>query len=131
MSEINPYSAPTSTGTNSDHASIILHAKDRAKVEAIIKDARQFWLAIFLCILCSAIGAIIIPIWYLVRLLQWHSLAGKYPELLALGFSPNSIQTRFRTSKWRLIAGIVVGGIMFALIVLVALLNAISAANSV
>ena len=114
MTEQNPYATPTYTEPKSEFVPINLDPKDRKKAEAVIKDAGQFWLAIVLCFVCSAIGALIVPIWYLIRLLQWHSLAGKYPELLAEGVPSSSIQAKFKSSQWKLIVGMAVGAVMFA-----------------
>lgn len=117
MTEQNPYATPTSNDVR-DHFPIELDPKDRKKVEAVIKDAGQFWLAIILCIVCSAICAIIIPIWYLVRLLQWNALGTKYPALMAPGVPANTIQAKFQSSQWKLIVGMLVGGVVFAFVIL-------------
>jgi hypothetical protein len=68
--------------------------------------------------LCSAIGSIIVPFWYLARLLQWNRLAKKYPDLMLSGAPAGSIQAKFQSSQWKLIVGMVVGGCIFALFVL-------------
>ena len=120
--ENNPYATPTQIGAAQDSVPIDLEPKDRIKVEAVIKDAGQFWLAIILCILCSAIGAFIIPVWYLVRLLQWNSLANKYPALMSDDVPAKSIQARFKSSQWKLITGMVVGGVVFSFVALYILL---------
>lgn len=112
MSDQNPYAPPTPSQAV-EHSGIVLEPNDRKKVEAIIKDAGQFWLAIMLCIFCSAIGAIIIPVWYLVRLLQWNGLARKYPELANQNVPPGSVQDKFKSSQWKLIVGLVVGITIF------------------
>ena len=92
MTEQNPYAAPSSAEPSHDPLPVDLNPKDLAKVEAVVKDAGQFWLAIILCVVCSGIGALIVPIWYLVRLLQWRYLANKHPALLSTGATPGSIQ---------------------------------------
>ncbi len=130
MTEQNPYATPTATEITRDPAPIDLDPKDRKKVEAVIKDAGQFWLAIILCLLCSAIGALIIPIWYLIRLLQWNSLAGKYPALVSDGVPANSLQAKFKSSQWKLIVGMVVGGVVFAFVMLYVLLLVLAALDA-
>lgn len=118
MTEQNPYAAPSSTEPAHDPSPVDLDPKGLAKVEAVVKDAGQFWLAIILCVVCSGIGGLIVPIWYLVRLLQWRSLANKYPALLSNGAAPGSIQAKFQSAQWKLIVGLVVGAIIFAMVVL-------------
>jgi hypothetical protein len=89
------------------------------KVEAIIKDAGQFWLAILMCIFCSGLGSIIIGPWYLVRLLQWNSLATSQPMLVDPHVSRGSIAHRFQSAKIKLIIGICFGAVTLVLTVLV------------
>ena len=117
MTEQNPYAAPT-TGATSDEISLAIDSSDQKKIDAVIKDAGQFWLAIILCILCSAIGAFIIPIWYSVRLIQWHRLAKKYPGLISQQAPSGSVQAKFQSSQWKLIVGGVIGA--FILVCLIA-----------
>lgn len=112
MSEENPYAAPSASPKSDvldEDYRIRLEARDHQKAEAIIKDAGQFWLAIIICIACSILGAIIIPIWYTVRLIQWNGLAKKYPALLASDVPAKSMQARFKSSQWKLITGVVAG----------------------
>ena len=117
MTEPNPYAAPTSPAkVNSDVGSIVLDPKDRKKAEAIVKDAGQFWLAIILCIFCSINGALLIPIWYTVRFLQWNSMAKKYPALVAAGAPAGSFPAKFKSSQWKLIVGIVIGVVILGLL---------------
>lgn len=114
MSDSNPYSPPQTTAIA--RAVVVdygLTEKDLKKANAIIKDANQFWLAILLCLLCSMIGAILIPIWYGVRLLQWNALGKKYPILVDWETN-DELPRRFRSAKWKLIVGIVVGILIFA-----------------
>ena len=118
MTEQNPYATPIETEADPKAVPIKLEPKDRKKVETVIKDAGQFWLAIILCILCSGIGAFIVPIWYLVRLVQWNSIARKYPELLFQPVPPNSIQARFQSSQWKLIVGLVFGCVVLVFVLL-------------
>jgi len=114
----NPYAAPASPELgNLDPDSIVLEPKDLKKAEAVVKDAGQFWLAILLCTLCSVIGGLIIPIWYTVRLLQWNRLAKKYPALVADGAPQGSFRSKFKSSRWKLIVGMVVGAAILALVV--------------
>lgn len=101
-----------------DQLPFAIDPADRKKLDTVIKDAGQFWIAIVLCLLCSAIGAIIIPFWYMARLIQWNGLAKKYPDLLVEGAPTGSIQAKFRSAQWKLIVGMVVGGCIFVLLFL-------------
>lgn len=87
------------------------------KIEAIIKDAGQFWIAILMCIFCTGLGSVIIGPWYLVRLLQWNSLAQREPLLLDRTAPRGSVAQRFQAAKGKLIAGMVVGATIFLLAV--------------
>jgi hypothetical protein len=118
MSQHNPYAPPTSAVINRDQLPFVIDPADRKKLNVVIKDAGQLWIAIVLCILCSAIGSIIIPFWYLARLIQWNGLAKKYPALLVNGAREGSIQAKFKSSQWKLIVGMVVGGCIFLCLVL-------------
>ncbi len=80
-----------------------------AKVNAIIKDAGQFWIAILLCILCSALGSLIIGIWYAVRLKQWYAIAKSQPLLMEPNVAPGSVASKFQGAKIKLIIGMVFG----------------------
>ncbi len=117
MPDPNPYASPTSAFAPDAGFTIPLDPADQRKIDAIIKDAGQFWLAIILCILCSAIGALIIPIWYLVRLLQWNSFSKKYPALLTPGAQPGSLPAKFQAAQWKLIVGLVVGALVFLFLI--------------
>ena len=119
MSEQNPYAAPASSlnaESPDEQFRIRLDGQDHVKAIAIITEANQFWLAMFLSIFCVVFGSIIILIWYGVRLLQWSRLAKKYPELLATNPPPKSMQARFQASQWKLTIGIVFGLIIFSLL---------------
>ena len=111
----NPYAAP-----RADFAAEITH-KDNIdpaslnKIEAIIKDAGQFWLAIIICLVCSALGSIIIGPWYFVRLMQWRSMAQKLPMLLDQNAPHGSLAQRFQSAKIKLIIGISFGVAMLVL----------------
>jgi hypothetical protein len=118
MQPSNPYAPPPATGTVSDQLPFVIDPADKKKMEAVMKDAGQFWLAIVLCILCGAIGSLIIPFWYLARLIQWNALAKKYPALTMHGAPEGSIQANFKSSQWKLIVGMVVGGVIFLFLLL-------------
>ena len=119
MNEPNPYKAPASPAiVGSDPSDIILDPKDLKKAQAVVKDAGQFWLAILLCILCSIIGALLIPIWYTVRLVQWNSLANAYPALVVANAPKASFAAKFKSSRWKLIVGLVVGVVIFGWVIL-------------
>ena len=127
----NPYAAPTHMGeTQQTDGMVDLPPADRKKIEAIIKDAGQFWLAILICILCSGIGALIVPIWYSVRLLQWSGFAKRYPQLVETNAIPGSLPARFRSSRWKLIVGLLFGCFIFAMLILYIAMLALFAANS-
>ena len=115
--EDNPYAAPPSV-PSPGQAIPELPAADQKKVEAIIKDAGQFWLAIILCILCNGIGSLIVPIWYGVRLSQWSRLGRQYPFLLTPGAAPGSLAQKFVSSRWKLMVGLLFGLMMIGLLFL-------------
>ena len=111
----NPYAAPAAPGQAV--GMVDLDAPTLMKVEAVIKDAGQFWLAILLCFLCSGLGMIVIGPWYLVRLLQWNSLAQNHAWLCERDAQPGSLPKRFQSAKWKLIVGLVVGLVLMIMLV--------------
>ena len=115
MSEDNPYASPASSDA-APQPELQLEAADQKKIVAIVKDAGQFWLAIFVCLVCSGIGGLIIPIWYLVRLLQWSKFAKKYPALVNSNAPTGSLPAKFRSAQWKLIVGLVFGCLIFLLL---------------
>ncbi len=115
MPEPNPYSTPA-VQPDIVAAPSDIDPVDQKKMDAVIKDANQFWLAILLCFLCSAIGAILIPFWYFVRLRQWTALSRKYP-LLMTESQPGSLAAKFQACQWKLIAGIVVGAVVMLMLI--------------
>ena len=117
-SDPNPYQAPNAVpalpvGTGAD---VVLPEKDLKKANAIIKDAGQFWLACILCVFCALIGAIIVPVWYSIRLLQWHGLRKRFPALMNVNAAPGSLSKKFQSSQWKLIVGLVMGCVIFVLV---------------
>lgn len=88
------------------------------KLEALIKDAGQFWLALLLCLLCSGIGPLIICPWYTVRLIQWNALAKLHPVLVDRNAPPGSYARKFQGAKTKLIIGLVGGVLLLGLVVL-------------
>lgn len=127
----NPYAAPLTDSTAA--APVNIDPATLKKIEAIIKDAGQFWLAIIMCIICSAVGSIIIGPWYLVRLLQWNSLANANPMLLDRNVPRGSLAQKFQSAKIKLIIGICFGAVIFALVGLlfvVSFAGALTAAQS-
>ena len=118
MSDQNPYAPPISNPPDPppDPAPIDLDPIDHKKLKALINDASGFWLAIPMSILCYGCGAFALPIWYSMRLLQWRSLASKYPALLANRVPRGSLQAKFKAAFWKLVLGIVVGGLLFLII---------------
>jgi len=125
MSDQNPYASPISAPPKPPSAptTIDLEPKDRRKIKALISDANGFWLAIPMSILCYGCGAIVLPTWYSLRLLQWKSLANKYPALLIDGAPRGSIQAKFKSSHWKLILGIAVGCLLLLVIVILILVQ--------
>ncbi len=99
----------------------------RAKAEAIIKDASQFWLAILVTLLCSSLGGLIIGPWYLVRLLQWNSLKKSEAELAQINPPPGSLAAQFQSAKVKLIVGLCFGAMMLLLGIMVFLLMFVGA----
>ena len=89
------------------------------RVEAVIKDADQFWIAILLCLLCFGFGFLLIGPWYIVRSLQWTSLAKNYPSLRDSSAVPGSLAKRFQKSRWKLLAGMIGGAVLFTGFVLI------------
>jgi hypothetical protein len=109
----NPYASPQADVTYASEA-----YADQAtlrKIEAIIKDAGQFWLAILMCIFCTGLGAIIIGPWYFVRLIQWNSIARAQPMLLDPAVPRGSLAQRFQSARIKLIIGISFGALIFLL----------------
>lgn len=104
--QTNPY-APTVSPTVADASGVdpVL----LTKVNAIIKDAGQFWIAMVLCLLCSAIGSLLIGLWYAARLMQWNAIAKSQPLLLDPNAAPGSVAAKFQGAKIKLIIGMVFG----------------------
>ena len=115
MPETNPYASPIQVGTVSDpEHELGIEASDLKKLWAITKDADQFWLALILCFLCSAFGALFVPAWYGVRLMQWNKFKTKYPVLLE---PPRTqIQMKFVSARTKLIAGFSVGSLFLLIL---------------
>lgn len=109
MDRPNPYTPPLSNYGAARPGAV--DPRTAEKIEAIIKDAGQFWLAILMCIFCSALGSIIIAPWYLVRLLQWNALATSQPMLLDPNVPRGSVAQRFQAAKIKLIIGICFGAV--------------------
>lgn len=80
-----------------------------AKINAIVKDAGQFWLAMIMCLCCSALGSIIIGIWYAVRLMQWNAIANNQAWLMVPDAQPGSLPAKFQGARTKLIIGMVFG----------------------
>jgi hypothetical protein len=109
----NPYAAPTAASVLPDpYSGLQIPQADRKKLNAVIKDANQFWLAILLCFLCSALGLVLIGPWYLVRLMQWRSLGRTYPILLQADPIVGSVPQKFQSARLRLTLGLIFGSVM-------------------
>ena len=128
----NPYSAPQTRprlDSDVDGDALNLDAITRKKVDAIIKDAGQFWLAILMCIFCSGLGMVIIGPWYAVRLLQWNAMSNRFPQLMVPGPRRGSLQQKLQSAKTKLIIGMSVGAMVFVVFGLL-LLGAIFSARA-
>ena len=113
----NPYAAPTAESVPLDPFSgLQIPQYDIKKLNAVIKDANQFWLAILLCFLCSALGFVLIGPWYLVRLIQWQSLSKTYPILLQADPIVGSVPQKYQSARWKLILGLIFGSVMALLL---------------
>ncbi len=112
----NPYASPTLRAA--DPLDVAIDPVAIVKAKAIIKDAGQFWIAILLCIFCTGLGAIIIGPWYLIRLVQWSSLARSQPMLVDPNVPHGSIAQRFQSAKPKLIIGICFGAAVLLLVAL-------------
>lgn len=112
----NPYESPAADVVHETIDFGPIADKDLEKTRAIIKDAGQFWLAILLCILCQAVGAVIIGPWYGVRLMQWKGISKKYPKLLTPNSPAGSLPQRFQSAQWKLWVGLAVGLLLAILV---------------
>ncbi|TWU51851.1 hypothetical protein [Rubripirellula reticaptiva] len=128
--QANPY-APSSGPSMALPTEGNLNASELKKAEAIIKDARQFWLGILLCFLCSGFGMVIIGPWYLTRLLQWNKMSKQHPFLMNPEALPLSLPKRFQSSKWKLMAGLGFGLLMFLLLGLLLVVSFAAASQAV
>ena len=117
MTDQNPYAPPINPPESPpDPAPIDLNPVDRRNIEDLIRESRNLYLVVLLSIICIPLAGIFIPAWYLFQLWQWQTLAQKYPALLTAGLPRHSIQTRFKSCRWKLIASIVVGVIDIAIL---------------
>lgn len=114
----NPY-APTNLTkyTNPPETELGIPEPDLKKAKAVVKDADQFGLAILLCFFCTALGLILIGPWYLIRILQWHSLSSKYPILMDASAPPKTLPYRFQRARTKLIIAIAFGGLIVGLVI--------------
>ena len=114
----NPFAAPASASTfRPDLGLASMDPSDRKKLDAVVKDANQFWIAILFCFLCSALGLVIIGPWYLVRLLQWNRLGNTYPELRQSTPTAGTIVQQYQSARWKLMTGLIFGATVVFLIV--------------
>ncbi len=103
-----------------------------AKINAIVKDAGQFWLAMILCLCCSALGSLIIGIWYSVRLTQWNAIAKSQAWLMVPNAPTGSLPAKFQSAKTKLIIGMVFGFVvLFAVLAYVVVLAILGASIQV
>jgi hypothetical protein len=114
----NPFAPPTPVTDSPAASQAQFDPAAVKKIEAVVKDAGQFWLAILLCIFCSGLGAIIIGPWYFVRLLQWNALAKHQPMLLDPSVPRGSLAQKFQSAKVKLIIGMCFGAVILVLSVL-------------
>lgn len=116
----NPYMPPTSDpGLGSSPMPGSADPATMKKIEAVLKDAGQFWLAIVLCCICTGWGMLIIGPWYLVRLIQWSTLGREQPWLMDRNAPPGSLPRRFQAAKIKLIIGLVFGAVMVGVMIIV------------
>jgi uncharacterized integral membrane protein len=112
----NPYAAPVAVS-----AMPVTHASyDPAglrRIQAVTKDAGQVWLAILMGFVCTALTWVLICPWFAYRLHSWNRLSREYPQLLAPGAAPGSIEAKFQRARVELITGLVVGVVMLLLFV--------------
>jgi hypothetical protein len=113
--QINPYAA-TSVPTESNNIPAGVDPVLLAKINAIVKDAGQFWLAMILCLCCSALGSVIIGIWYTVRLMQWNAIANSQSWLMVPNAPAGSLPAKFQGAKTKLIIGMVFGFVILFLL---------------
>jgi hypothetical protein len=109
----NPYAAPQAPPSAAPETAV--DPASLKRIEAIIKDAGQFWLAILMCFFCTGLGAVIIGPWYLVRLVQWNAIARGQPMLLDPNVPRGSLARRFQSAKTKLIIGIAFGAVTLLL----------------
>lgn len=95
--------------------SLYLDDVARAKVDAVIKDAGQYWLAILCCFVCTGVGFVVIGPWYYLRLRQWHALADKHVVLMTIDPTPGSVADRFQRAKGQIKIGLGFGAGLFIL----------------
>ena len=105
----NPYQAPNSSCVPGDVDVGEIPQRDLKKIQGIVNEAGQFWLAIILCLFCSGLGMIAIGPWYGIRLFQWYSMSKQHPQLLAPGHPPGSLPKRFQSAQWKLWVGLSAG----------------------
>ena len=108
----NPYASPSTPAADLptvDPNAGRISTQDARKIAAIIKDASQWWLAIILCLFCTAVGMIVVGPWYGFRLVSWHSFAKKYPFLLEANPLRGSTAYKFQSAKWKLLCGLIIG----------------------
>ena len=114
--DVNPYAAPTLDTLPASSDPVESLPPDDAKLaRTIVQDANQVLVAILLCVFCSVVGGVIVPIWYLFRLLQWTRLANAYPELLAPNPPLGSLADGFRRARNKLIGGAIAGTVLLML----------------
>ena len=93
-----------------------------AKIEVIIRDAREWWAAVLLCVCLVGVGALIIGAWYLMRFVQWRKMAHQHPMLLNPDAPRNSLGQRFQAAQTSLLIGMSVGWLVWFLILVVIIL---------
>ena len=106
MNDDNPYSPPTTawSTTRDDQSEIELN--DLTKIRNLLSEANRFWIVILLCAFLGPILTVLMPIWYGARLSQFGKLAKQYPSLLNQDARPGSLEKKFQSAKWKLIAGV-------------------------
>jgi hypothetical protein len=113
---VNPYAA--ASVVSSPHGGTLV--KDPViikQAEAVIKDAGQVILAVLIGFMCTGLAAFVIGPYYLYRLHCWNRLAQRCPALVAAGAPLGSLEQRFQAAKGKLMVGVTIGAILFAIIV--------------
>ncbi len=107
--EANPYAAPqveSEADIGDDGKPIAMGIDVEKKVKAIIRDAKQFWIAIICCFLCTPIACAVVIPWYFNRLKDWSKMAEADPKLVQKDSPYGATAKQFRSAKTKLKIGV-------------------------